>query len=120
MHARHCRDDTHACTLPHKQVIKGFDTAVTGLAVGGSRKSRIPPEDAYGNIDPSMQMGFPRQKGAPDGLKEGAKVGKGAAAQHPMDALLGSQFEPLISPVGCWIRLAFVYYLFIFLSMCFH
>ena len=75
MHARHCRDDTHACTLSHKQVIKGFDTAVTGLAVGGSRTSRIPPEDAYGNIDPSMQMGFPRQKGAPDGLKEGAKVG---------------------------------------------
>ena len=61
---------------------------MTGLAVGGSRKSRIPPEDAYGKIDPSMQMGFPRQKGAPDGLKEGAKVRGERAAAAKTDALL--------------------------------
>jgi FKBP-type peptidyl-prolyl cis-trans isomerase 2 len=32
-----------ACSL---QVIKGFDQAVTGLAVGESRKERIAPENA--------------------------------------------------------------------------
>ncbi len=34
--------------LSYHQVIKGFDIAVTGLAVGESRKSRIEPVDAYG------------------------------------------------------------------------
>ena len=57
------------------QVIKGFDTAVTGLAVGESRKSRIPPADAYGETDPAMVMSFPREGKGADGLKEGAKVG---------------------------------------------
>jgi peptide-methionine (S)-S-oxide reductase len=54
-------------------VIKGFDTAVTGLAIGGSRKSRIPPADAYGEKDPSLEMSFPASS-APEGLKEGVKV----------------------------------------------
>ena len=55
------------------QVIKGFDTAVTGLSVGESRKSRIPPVDAYGEVDPEAKVTFPTQ-GAPGGLKEGIKV----------------------------------------------
>ena len=58
------------------QVIKGFDTAVTGLSVGGTRKSRIPPVDAYGELDPEARVTFPTQ-GAPSGLKEGIKVGVG-------------------------------------------
>ena len=56
------------------QVIKGFDTAVTGLAVGESRKSRIPPVDAYGETDPAMVMSFPREGTGADGLQEGVKV----------------------------------------------
>ena len=56
------------------QVIKGFDTAVTGLSVGDSRKSRIPPIDAYGETDPAMVMSFPREGKGADGLKEGVKV----------------------------------------------
>jgi FKBP-type peptidyl-prolyl cis-trans isomerase 2 len=32
------------------QVIKGFDTAVTGLAVGQTNKVRVTPEDAYGQV----------------------------------------------------------------------
>lgn len=30
------------------KVIKGFDKAVTGLAVRGTRKQRLEPADAYG------------------------------------------------------------------------
>lgn len=30
------------------RVISGFDKAVTGLAVGGTRKQRLEPADAYG------------------------------------------------------------------------
>lgn len=32
------------------QVIKGFDVAVTGLAVGQSNKVRVDPDDAYGQV----------------------------------------------------------------------
>ena len=30
------------------KVITGFDAAVTGLEVGGTRTQRVPPEQAYG------------------------------------------------------------------------
>ena len=60
-------------TWTHHKVIKGFDIAVTGLSVGGTRKSRIPPVDAYGEVDPEARVTFPTQ-GSPGGLKEGIKV----------------------------------------------
>lgn len=47
MSTRHARPRPRICaTCNSLQVIKGFDTAVTGLAVGESRKARIEPEDA--------------------------------------------------------------------------
>eukprot|EP00197_Chlamydomonas_leiostraca_P010506 CAMPEP_0202865264 /NCGR_PEP_ID=MMETSP1391-20130828/5494_1 /ASSEMBLY_ACC=CAM_ASM_000867 /TAXON_ID=1034604 /ORGANISM="Chlamydomonas leiostraca, Strain SAG 11-49" /LENGTH=314 /DNA_ID=CAMNT_0049545085 /DNA_START=114 /DNA_END=1058 /DNA_ORIENTATION=+ len=54
-------------------VIKGFDKAVTGLAVGESRKERVAPEDAYGHPDPGMVLKFPAAQ-APEGLKAGMQV----------------------------------------------
>lgn len=38
------------------QVIKGFDSAVTGLAVGESRKARVPPEDAASAQHPAVAV----------------------------------------------------------------
>ncbi|EFJ40180.1 hypothetical protein VOLCADRAFT_109463 [Volvox carteri f. nagariensis] len=55
------------------KVIKGFDLAVTGLAVGGTRKQRIEPAEAYGEADPNAVISFPISQ-APDGLEPGVKV----------------------------------------------
>jgi len=35
--------------LGTNQVIKGFDMAVTGMAVGGTRRAIVPPSLAYGS-----------------------------------------------------------------------
>jgi FKBP-type peptidyl-prolyl cis-trans isomerase 2 len=42
------------------QVIAGFDRGVQGMEVGESREVRIPPEDAYGEMRPELQMRVPR------------------------------------------------------------
>ena len=38
-----------AFLLGSNQVVKGFDTAVTGMKVGGIRRATIPPSLAYGS-----------------------------------------------------------------------
>jgi len=40
---------TFAFSLGSGQVIQGFDMAVTGMAVGGSRRAIVPPSLAYGS-----------------------------------------------------------------------
>ena len=40
---------TFAFALGSGQVIQGFDMAVTGMAVGGSRRAIVPPSLAYGS-----------------------------------------------------------------------
>lgn len=55
------------------RVIKGFDMAVTGLEVGGTRKVRLDPADAYGEHDPQMVLQVPADK-APPGLQAGVRV----------------------------------------------
>ncbi len=55
------------------QVIAGFDEAVRGLAVGESRTVRIEPENAYGEVDPSLILEFPADQ-APEGLAPGDPV----------------------------------------------
>ncbi|KAG2447067.1 hypothetical protein HYH02_007818 [Chlamydomonas schloesseri] len=55
------------------KVIKGFDTAVSGLTVGGKRKQRIEPKEAYGEKDPNAVISFPISQ-APAGLEAGMKV----------------------------------------------
>ncbi len=41
-------------TLGAKQVIAGFEGAVTGMAVGDTKTVSIEAEDAYGNHNPAM------------------------------------------------------------------
>lgn len=40
---------TFAFALGSGQVIQGFDMAVSGMAVGGSRRATVPPSLAYGS-----------------------------------------------------------------------
>lgn len=49
-------------TIGGGMVIRGFDVAVTGLAVGETRKSRIEPEDAYGQWTEDMTIRVERSK----------------------------------------------------------
>lgn len=42
-----------AYVVGSNQVIKGFDTAVTGMKVGGIRRATIPPSLAYGSTGSS-------------------------------------------------------------------
>jgi FKBP-type peptidyl-prolyl cis-trans isomerase FkpA len=52
-----------AFLLGANQVVKGFDTAVTGMKVGGIRRAIIPPSLAYGstgsqNVPPNAALVF--------------------------------------------------------------
>ena len=55
-------------------MIKGFDKAVTGLAVGENRKVRLDPEDAYGPVQEEAIITLPPTSKVPEGLKEGDRV----------------------------------------------
>ena len=43
-------------------VIKGFDTGVTGMAVGEKKSISIPFAEAYGPANPEMIIEFPKEK----------------------------------------------------------
>lgn len=67
-----------AACLPFPQVIKGFDKAVMGLEVAGTRKLRLDPADAYGERNPELSMKVPISQ-APKGLEAGMQVRPAAA-----------------------------------------
>jgi FKBP-type peptidyl-prolyl cis-trans isomerase 2 len=55
------------------QVISGFDDAVRGMAVGDTKTIRIPPEEAYGAVDPELIFRVPIEE-APDDVAIGDEV----------------------------------------------
>jgi len=62
-------------------VIKGFDRAVAGLEVGGTRTVRLAPAEAYGERSDEARIQVPASQ-APKGLVVGTRVGlsNGASA----------------------------------------
>ncbi|MEA2002245.1 MAG: FKBP-type peptidyl-prolyl cis-trans isomerase [Actinomycetota bacterium] len=55
------------------QVIKGFNDVVFGMEVGETATVRIPPEEAYGNVDPELIFSVPIEE-APDDVAVGDEV----------------------------------------------
>jgi len=68
-------------TVGSGQVIRGFDKAVEGMAVGDSKTVKIPPEEAYGPRHDQMVQDVPR-----DALPEDLEPVEGMALQaHGQD-----------------------------------
>lgn len=55
------------------EVIKGFDVVVHGMAIGDIVTVRIPPEEAYGNVDQELIFTVPIEQ-APDDVAVGDAV----------------------------------------------
>ena len=67
-------------TLGAGQVIPGFDTAVSGMEVGASRKVTIPAAEAYGPRRDDMILAIPRAQVPPHinpAVGEQLQVGQG-------------------------------------------
>lgn len=54
-------------TLGSGEIIPGLDTAVSGMAVGETKRVEVPASDAYGPHDPSAQQQVPRE-GIPENI----------------------------------------------------
>jgi len=59
-------------TQGQHQIIPGLEKELTGMKVGGEKRIKIKPEDAYGPIDPKAIQEFPKEKIPPEGQKVGA------------------------------------------------
>ena len=55
-------------TVGAGMMIKGFDAAMPGMAVGDKKTVNIPAVDAYGEKDPSAIIDFPKEN-APEDMK---------------------------------------------------
>jgi peptidylprolyl isomerase len=54
--------DPLSFTLGSGQVIKGFDSAVSGMSVGESKTATISPEAAYGPRREELHLTYPREQ----------------------------------------------------------
>jgi peptidylprolyl isomerase len=61
-------------------MIKGFDTAVTGMQVGESKTAEIPADEAYGQHNAEMVIEVPKSQLPPDLEPE---VGQQLGMQQP-------------------------------------
>src|SRR3989442_15749676 len=58
-------------TQGQHQIIPGLEKELTGMKVGGEKRIKVKPEDAYGPIDPKAIQEFPKEKIPPEGQKAG-------------------------------------------------
>jgi FKBP-type peptidyl-prolyl cis-trans isomerase SlyD len=59
-------------TQGENQIVPGLEKQMAGMKVGGEKKVKVKPEDAYGPVNKDAFQEFPKEKIPPDGLKVGA------------------------------------------------
>lgn len=56
------------------QVIRGLEQAVLGMKVGETKRITLPPDQAYGPVDPEAVAEVPKGRVPPDSLRVGATL----------------------------------------------
>jgi FKBP-type peptidyl-prolyl cis-trans isomerase 2 len=74
------------------QVIKGFEDTVRGMTVGDVVTVRIPPEDAYGEVEPDLIFTVPIER-APDDVAVGDEVLIGGITPGVVTAVTANEVE---------------------------
>src|SRR5207244_3668265 len=64
--------EKHKYKQGQHQSIPSLESELTGMKVGGEKRIKVKPEDAYGTIDPKAIQEFPKEKIPPEGQKVGA------------------------------------------------
>ena len=55
-----------------QQIVPGLEKELTGMKVGGEKKVKVDPEEAYGPVNAKAFQELPKEQIPPDGLKVGA------------------------------------------------
>ena len=59
-------------THGRQQIVPGLEKEITGMKVGGEKKVKVDPEEAYGPVNAKAFQELPKEQIPPDGLKVGA------------------------------------------------
>ena len=57
-----------------KQIVPGLEKELTGMKVGGEKRVKVKPEDAYGLVSPKAFQEVPKEQIPANGLKVGATL----------------------------------------------
>lgn len=66
-----------------KQIVPGLEKELTGMKVGGEKRVKVKPEDAYGLVNPKAFQEVPKEQIPANGMKVGAQLAaKGPQGQE--------------------------------------
>lgn len=57
-----------------KQIVPGLEKELTGMKVGGEKRVKVKPEDAYGLVNPKAFQEVPKEQIPANGMKVGATL----------------------------------------------
>ncbi len=84
-------------TVGAGQMIKGFDAAIPGMAIGDKKTINIPATEAYGEKDPSAIIEFPKEHVPADmKLEPGMPLTLSDPQGHPVPVLVVEVKEDII------------------------
>ena len=89
--------DPLAFTVGAGQMIKGFDEAIPGMAVGDKKTINIAPENAYGNTNKEAIIEFPKSNIPGDmKLEKGMKLQLQNQEGHPIPVVVTEIKEEVV------------------------